>query len=282
MTIEEYFKTQSISAEKNHKRKIVWRIMGILCLSVILFSLYTIFQWYIDHSKIRQINKEIQKNTNMDLNYESGELVNPPENKESNYYRYASLPFYQADFSFLLSKNKDTVAFIHINNTKVNYPVVQANDNSYYLNHSFDGSENKAGWVFMDYRNNINDLDDNIIIYGHSRIDGTMFGSLRNTLSSSWQDDPDNYVIFLSTLKENMIFQIFSIYTVERESYYITPNFSNNHEKQVWIDTMKKRNIASMDTEVNVKDKILTLSTCQNNQGGRIVIQAKLIKRQTI
>ena len=107
-----------------------------------------------------------------------------------------------------------------------------------------------------------------------------MFGSLRNTLTSYWQSNKDNYVIFLSTLKENMLFQIFAIYSIKSENYYITPNFANNEEKQKWIETMQKRNIAPIKTEVDVNDKFLTLSTCQNNRGGRIVIQAKLIKRQ--
>ena len=132
----------------------------------------------------------------------------------------------------------------------------------------------------MDYRSNLDDLGDNTVIYGHARLDRTLFGSLKDTLSSSWQENPDNYVIFLSTPKENMIFQIFSIYTIQKEGYYITPNFSSRGKKQKWLDVMKQRNIAPIDTEVNIDDKILTLSTCQNNQGGRVVVQSKLIKRQ--
>ena len=123
-------------------------------------------------------------------------------------------------------------------------------------------------------------LGDNTILYGHARLDGTLFGSLKNVLSSSWQKNKDNYVIFLSTPRENWLFQIFSIYTIKKEGYYITTNFSSSGKKQVWLNTMKERNIAPIDTEVDVKDKILTLSTCQDSNGGRIVVHAKLIKRQ--
>ena len=77
-----------------------------------------------------------------------------------------------------------------------------------------------------------------------------------------------------------MIFQIFSIYTIKSETYYITPSFKDSIDKQKWIDVMKSRNISTIDTEVDTRDKFLTLSTCQNNQGGRIVVHAKLIKRQ--
>ena len=132
----------------------------------------------------------------------------------------------------------------------------------------------------MDYRNHIDELEDNVIIYGHARADGTMFGSLKNVLESSWQEERDNYVIFLSTLKENLLFQIFSIYTIQSESYYIQTSFSSKAQKQIWIDTMKKRNIAPIQVDVDVNDKILTLSTCKDTQGGRIVVHGKLIKKQ--
>lgn len=280
MTIEDYFKTQQGDKVKSNRPKLLRKVLLILCLVIIIFSLYTILNWLYDNYKIRQINKEIDKSININSNNAEGELVNPPSDGESNYYYYAKFPFYQVSFSILLEQNKDTVGFIKVKNTNINYPVVQSIDNDYYLNHSFDKDENDAGWVFMDYRNNINDLDDNTVIYGHARLDGTMFGTLKNLLSSSWQENRENYVIFLSTPKENMVFQIFSIYTIKSESYYITQNFSNKNKKQIWIDTMKKRNVSPINTEVNVNDKFLTLSTCQNNQGGRVVVHAKLIKRQ--
>lgn len=280
MTIEEYLKTQSVNKEKNHKGKVIKNILALLCLSMIIFSLYTILHWYQDNSKIRQIKKEIDEEIHIKKKEEQGELINPPNNKNSDYYYYAKFPFYEVSFSILTSKNSDTIGFIRLRNTNINYPIVQTIDNNYYLNHSFDKKENNAGWIFMDYRNHIDNLEDNTIIYGHGRANGSMLGSLKNTLSTSWQKNRDNYVIFLSTPKENMIFQIFSIYTIKKEGYYITINFSNKDKKQIWLDTMKKRNISPMGADVDVNDKILTLSTCQNNQGGRIVVHAKLIKRQ--
>lgn len=280
MTIEEYFKTESISKEKEIKIKKFKKIFFIVCLSMFLFLLSTLLKWYLDHSKIQQISKEIDKKISIERSNQNGELVNPPNNKNSSYYYYAAIPFYKVGFSVLLSKNPDTVGFIHIRNTNVNYPIVQTVDNNYYLKHDFTKKENNAGWIFMDYRNHIDNLGDNTIIYGHARYDGTMFGSLRNTLASSWQAERDNYVIFLSTLKEDMVFQIFSIYTIKSEGYYIMPNFSSSTKKEKWLTTMKERNIAPITTDVNTNDKILTLSTCQNDWGGRIVIHAKLIKKQ--
>ncbi len=278
ITIEEYLKANN---GKKKKRKWVYCILFALCLFTLLFSLYTIFEWTLNHYKNRQIHKELEENVNIESHYGEGELVNPPSNKQSDYYYYVTLPFYEADFSYLLSKNKDTVAFLHLNHSNIHYPVVQSSDNEYYLKHSFDGSENDAGWVFLDYRNHIDPLDENTIIYGHSMLDYTMFGSLQNVLKEEWQKNRDNYVIFLSTLKENFIFQIFSIYTTEKEGYYIIPNFESDAAKEIWIQTMKERNVAPIDVEVGVEDKFLTLSTCLDSYGGRIVVHAKLIKKQT-
>ena len=165
-------------------------------------------------------------------------------------------------------------------NSNINYPIVQTTNNEYYLTHAFDKSYNSAGWVFMDYENLINFQSDNTIIYGHGRLDKTVFGSLKNALDKTWQGNLENYVIWISTPNENLVYQIFSIYTIDKESYYIKSSFSSTKEKQDWIKTMKSRNITNQYTPVDENDKILTLSTCLNNNGGRIVVQAKLIKVQ--
>ncbi len=279
ISIEEYYKKESNNEYKKSK-KIIRNILIVICLSIFFISIYTIITWNIDNFKIKKINEEIKEETILKSLNDSGELINPPEDYNSNYYYYVKMPFYQSDFSNLLNKNSDTVAFIHINNTLIHYPVVKTNDNNYYLNHSFDKQENKAGWIFMDYRNNIDELSDNTIIYGHRRLDGTMFGTLKNMLLPSWQNNKDNYVIFISTLKENYLFQIFSIYVIEKENYYIKTDFNGNSEKQKWIDTMKQRNMVAINTEVNINDKFLTLSTCYNNNEKRLVVHAKLIKKQ--
>ena len=279
ISIEDYFKEQNYVKVS---KKLLKNIIFILCLLIFIFSIYTILNWKINNSKIRQINNEINEIIDIKNNNEDQQLVNPPNNLNDNYFYYINFPFLTVNFSKLLLKNNNTVGYIKINNTLVNYPVVQASDNEFYLNHSFDKGENKAGWIFLDFRGNLIDLVDNNVIYGHSRLDGTLFGSLNLVLTSNWQENKDNYVIYLSTLKENMLFQIFSIYTIKEESYYIKTNFNNNIEKQEWIETMKKRNIAKITTDVNVNDKFLTLSTCKNRRGERIVVQAKLIKKQII
>ncbi len=265
--------------KKLHSISILFILIFFCCL--MLFSAYKIYKWVKDNRRIKDLNNLIQENISIEENDEEGKLVNPEQDKESDYWYYVHFPFYEVDFNELLQKNKDTIGFIHMNNTNINYPIVQTSNNSYYLTHAFDKSKNDAGWVFLDYRNNINDLQDNNIIYAHGRYDNTMFGSLRNVLTKSWQKEKDNYVIWISTPKENMLFQIFSVYTIDSESYYITSSFNTTKKKQTWINTMKKRNIAPIDISVTTDDYILTLSTCQRNDNRRVVVHAKLIKTQT-
>ena len=252
----------------------------IFFLGILAISIYKVYSWDLDNKKIKKITDDLNKEVKPVANNEEGELINPPDDKNSDYWYYVSLPFYDVDFETLKEKNQDTVAFIHMSETNINYPVVQTNDNEYYLGRAFDKSKNEAGWVFMDYRNDVNNLSDNTIIYGHGRLDKTVFGSLKNSLKKSWQENKDNYIIWLSTPTENMMFQIFSIYTIKSESYYITTDFKNENDKQAWIDTMIKRNTTNKTNNVSISDKFLTLSTCLNNNGERVVVQAKLIKKQ--
>lgn len=268
-----------IRLKKSIQKNMVFLFWTTLFTSCLIFSCFQISSWMRDNHEIKKINEDLHDEIEVVQNVEEGDLVD--ENIEpSDYWYYIGIPFYEVSFQELSQKNSDTVAFIHMENTNINYPVVQSKDNDYYLHHAFDHSKNEAGWVFLDYRNSLTELDDNTIIYGHGRLDQTVFGSLKNVLTERWQQNRDNYFIWISTPTENMVFQIFSIYTIPKESYYISTHFSSNQEKQSWLDTMKGRNISPIDVPVSLENHILTLSTCQNNNGGRIVVQAKLIKKQ--
>ena len=108
----------------------------------------------------------------------------------------------------------------------------------------------------------------------------TMFGSLPSLLDDKWFEDKSHHLIKISTTTSNMIWQIFSVYTIPKESYYITTHFKNNDEYQKFIDTIKNRSTIDFNTSLDINDKILTLSTCKDYQGNRIVVHAKLIKKE--
>ena len=189
-----------------------------------------------------------------------------------------SVPFLSVNFDELINKNNDTVAWIKVNGTDVNYPVVQTTDNSYYLTHAFDKSYNSSGWIFADYRCNMDEFRDNTIIYGHNRLNNTLFGTLLNATKKSWCDNKENRIINLSTKTKNTLWQIFSVYTIDKESKYLNVYFKDSNSYQSYLDTIKNRSTYDFGVPLTTKDKILTLSTCSNNTKYRVVIHAKLIK----
>lgn len=255
-------------------------IFILLFSSIILINLKTILNWEKDNQEIKKIETNIEEEIQIEIIEEEGEIINPPKVKESDYWLYIKVPFQNVDLEALKEKNNDTVGFINIKNTNINYPIVQTTNNDYYLNHAYDKSYNEAGWVFMDYRNN-NFNDFNTIIYGHGRLNKTVFGSLKDLLKDSWQSNKDNYTLTISSLTMNYVYQIFSIYTIDAESYYIKTEFDTNEDKQDWITEMNNRNTSIIYSPANINDKIITLSTCLNNDNGRVVVHAKLIKQQT-
>lgn len=185
---------------------------------------------------------------------------------------------YEKVFSTLQEINKDTVGWLTVNNTRIDYPVVQAKDNDYYLRRDYYQNKNRHGWIFMDYRNNPDELNENTIIYGHNLANQTMFGTLRYALNSYWYKKSANQIITFNTPKENMKFQIFSIYTIPTTNDYLDITFPTTDAYQAYIDLVKGRSIYDFNIEVATDDKILTLSTCANGNDKRLVIHAKLIK----
>ncbi len=268
---------------KNKSKKFIYIFINTISITVICFSLVYILSWFEDKKNIEKIQKELEtiSKDQMENKYEENTLINPTKDKNDPYWYYVNLPFLQVDFSKLLLKNSNTVAWIKVNGTNIDYPVVQTDNNEYYLNHSFDKNKNGAGWIFLDFRNNIDNLNYNTVIYGHGRKDNTMFGSLKSTLTNEWYSNKDNHIIKLSTQKENMIFQIFSVYTIDNENYYINTNFINENLYKNFLQTILNRSIYNFNTSINTDDKILTLSTCKDNSKNRIVVHAKLIKKET-
>ncbi len=280
------YKYQKVIRKK--KRKLRLRKWVIVCffiffLGVFLFSLYQLYAWFVDNKEIETMQDEIKEEVKVTEkeDTENTETVNPPVDEKDDYWDYIKMNLLEVDFNELLTKNSDTVGWVQVKGTNINYPIVQTTDNSYYLSHAFDKSVNDAGWVFMDYRNDAINFNQNTIIYAHSRYNGTMFGSLKNILNSSWYTNKENHIIRLSTPTENTMWQVFSVYTVPKESYYITPSFNTEEEYLEFLDTIKSRSEVDFSGTVNTSDKVLTLSTCKDNYGNRIVMHAKLIKKET-
>ncbi len=249
-------------------------IFFLVMLIVFLFSLIKVIMWIIDNNNTNDIIKKVANTYEInEKSYDNEVIIN--ENEKDIYFDYMKLKFIDVDINKLKTFNPDTIGFIKVMGTNINYPFVQTLDNDYYLNRSYDKTYNNAGWIFLDYRNNEFN-DKNTIIYGHGRINGTMFGSLKDTLKSSWQSNKDNYIIKISTEKENSIWQIFSVYKIATTSDYLQTTFSDN-EFESFINLIKGRSSYNFETNVTNEDKVLTLSTCYNDND-KMVVHAKLIK----
>ena len=182
------------------------------------------------------------------------------------------------DLASLLTVNEDVVGELIVNNTNVNYPVVQAHDNDYYLDHNINKENNANGWIYLDFRNDSMNLDKNNIIYGHNMYySGVMFGTLYKTANASWYTNPDNQIITYNTLYEDMKFQIFSIYRVPETNDYLKVFFDDDADFLEFIDMITTRSIYNFNVPINADDKIITLSTCSNNGTKRLVIHAVLL-----
>ncbi len=174
--------------------------------------------------------------------------------------------------------NPDTVGWLTVRNTNINYPVVQHSDNDYYLDKNYYGDRDYSGWVFMDFRNDVDVLQHNTIIYAHNRFNsGLMFGTLDNVLDEEWLDNKNNHIITFNTLYEEMSFEIFSVYEVKNTNDYIANNFNSDNHYLTFIELITGRSEYDFGVTVSTDDNILTLSTCYE-YSNRFVVHARLIK----
>ena len=239
------------------KNKILITLIQIVLIAVIIFSGIKIIEWIKNNKKNKDIMSEIKENVVINNEMDSN-------NEE-----------YKIDFAKLKQKNSDAIAWIKVNGTDIDFPVVKGTDNSYYLTHNFDKEKNKAGWIFADYRNKFDGTDKNIIIYGHNMKNGSMLASLKDVIKEEWYNSENNKYIALITENENCKYQVFSVYQIETEEYYLQTNILNFKE---FVEKIKGRSKKNFNVDIKETDSILTLSTCADNTKYRVVLHAVKVK----
>ncbi len=258
--------------EKNYVQQIIFTTLKI-CASIIFLIIasvlgYIFYNNYNSELKVNKIkediNETISEETNKDI-----ETVN------KSY-------FVPGSYDTLLAINKEMVGWIIVPGTKIDYPVVQAKDNGYYLNHNFYGEDDFAGWLFMDYRNNPVDLNDNTIVFGHNRFSsGVMFGTLQKLRKKSFFEKEENNYITYNTMQRGYKWRIFSVYGIKVTNDYLYNTFLNDADRLKFFNKLKKRSQIKFDVELTAQDKILTLSTCLDNNY-RLVVHAVLVEETTM
>ncbi len=227
----------------------VKKIIIAVCLAVFLVAAIFLTKFFID--------KNNNGDTTQPSTTESIETTEPEK---------------RPDYSEYVAQNPETVGWITIPGTTIDFPVVQSVDNSYYMNHNFEQENHYCGAIFMDYRNDKTDLDSNTIIYGHNNYnDGVVFSEL------SHYEDIEYYkehpVIEFNTLDKYYKWKIYAVMITNRlanedNGYVLNYVYPHNFEGQNYngyVQELNERTLYFTGVDVKEGDKFLTLQTCVRN-----------------
>ena len=197
----------------------------------------------------------------------------------------SSLPDgYLDKFAAAYEVNPEIVGWLTIPNTNINLPVLQHEDNDFYLNHNFEGEYDPNGVPFMDFRNKVDELDNNTLIYGHNWESGQMFHSL--LLYKDVEFYKQSPVITFDTVYEESQWKVISCFEAitdanigEVFNYFNFVRTSDTERIQQYIDDVIARSYFTTTVDVNTDDKLLTIQTCANDRYNRkICIVARKLR----
>ena len=242
-------------------KKVIKIILLAICLCVFIFSAYNIYKYLSEENANKKLNNELMEKA----------IIETPNDNNDNAQENENILPISVDFSVLKQENEDIVGWLYLEDSPINYPVVQSYDNDYYLRRLVNGEYNIAGSLFMDYRNDSNLEDDNTIIYGHNMKNNTMFGSLQEYKSQDYYDN--HKVMYYFTSEKNYIIELFTGYTISIESDIYDLSVIDSSKLEEWIS---KSDFES-NTKVTEEDKIITLSTCAYEyDGARYIVMGVL------
>ncbi len=246
-------------------------IIAILIIAIIISILY-IVKYYLDSNNAKaqtNILNEIQINNSIiDEN-----ITN--ENETQKTERMLQLEELQKE-------NNEIVAWIEIENTNINYPVLQGTDNDFYMNHDYKKNYSLAGAIFLDKSYSWSRPSNNLLIYGHNMKNGTMFENLLNYKDQNYYYEHPN--IRFTTTTEDSIYEIISVfpsrtyYKNEQNvfRYYYFINAENEEEYNDFVTNAKKSSIYDTGKTAQYGDSLITLSTCAYHvDDGKFVVVAR-------
>lgn len=254
---------------KKKKSSLLSSLLLFLCLAIAAFSawkLYGYFRGYQDGEKEYEELTQYVK-------------ISDEENNKEKEGKKDKCPI-TVDFSSLQAINADVVAWIYIPDTGVKYPVVQGEDNEYYLHHTFEKKENFSGAIFMDITCESDFSSDNSILFGHNLKTGEMFGALKKlydtnyNAEANWKEHP---VIWVVTPESAMKYRIFAAreISVEQDTDVYMVDFAQREDYQQWVQQQKEASLYETDTDISTGEPMLTLSTCTSDtEDGRFIVQA--------
>ncbi|MFS0724879.1 class B sortase [Paenibacillus sp. 1P07SE] len=183
---------------------------------------------------------------------------------------------YQARFRTLHEMNPDIVGWLRIENTPIDYPVLQSEDNDYYLNHNVDKQASRRGSIFMDYRNTSIRDDTHTVIYGHHMKDGSMFGELAKYKDAAYYRD--HPTITFEGIEEATAWDIFSVYIYTPDDPFFEYEFADQQHYEAYLQKIIEKSHYATGVSVTSDDQLLTLVTCTYEvTDARFIIHAKRV-----
>lgn len=220
-------------------------VLLIIFLFLFFISIFLGYKVYVQRKEQKKIKEELI------------DIGNIPE----SFFNNSEI---KINFNKLKEKNSDVVGWIVVDDTQINYPIVQGDDNSYYLNHAYNKDYNMTGSIFIDYKASADFSDFNTFIYGHNTMDGTMFGELYKY--KDYNFFLEHKLFYLYTPNTNYRAKIFSVYVDDATSESYKQNFEEVSEYIDYIKLIKEKSIYDSGYEFNYdKDKIITLYSCTSN-----------------
>lgn len=255
--------------EKVKKRSdIIRRIILVISVGVFIFAAYNLINIFLAYHKADVIYDNIQQDV---LDEDSHTKVVIGEDEQE-----VEIPF-TYNHQALLNINSQGIGYIYIPSIDCRLPMVQGDDNDYYLTHTFNKEYSANGCLFEDYRINGGLSASQIIIYGHNMRNGAMFGKLKNYQDYSFWNNSGNDVLYIYTGNVIKKYKIFSCYISEAISDTYTFNFPTLESMRDYAVNMKAKSMYDTGVDVSTATQVITLSTCTNDGEQRFIVHGMYV-----
>lgn len=255
--------------KKKKKSDVLLTIALIAAIVVFCYAAFNLYHIYTEYKKGTDEYNQIEEMAVTERDADSAEVAGPNAQLK---------PPIEVDFDKLKSVNEDVVGWIYVDALPdISYPIVKGKDNQTYLHQTYEKNYNFAGTIFVDYENSGDFSDCNTLVYGHNMKNGSMFGHLKKFREDDKLYKQDKY-FWILTPERNYRYEIISAYTTSVNSDTYTLFKGPGEEFEKYLETIKGYSeIQTDDTDLTIKDKIVTLSTCTGNESTRFVVQGKRV-----
>ena len=255
--------------KKKKKSDVLLTIALIVAIAVFCYAAFNLYHIYTEYKKGTDEYNQIEEMAVTERDADSGEVAGPNAQLK---------PPIEVDFDKLKSVNEDVVGWIYVDALPdISYPIVKGKDNQTYLHQTYEKNYNFAGTIFVDYENSGDFSDCNTLVYGHNMKNGSMFGHLKKFREDDKLYKQDKY-FWILTPERNYRYEIITAYTTSVNSDTYTLFKGPGEEFEKYLETIKGYSeIKTDDTDLTIKDRIVTLSTCTGNESTRFVVQGKRV-----